>query len=425
MKKSAIILMLAVLFLLPLASAGFFNWITGMGTGPQLTNASVELITNTAPDITTPTLTPVSIIFTNNPINCSTTYSDFDLDVGTVTFRWYVSADTTFTGDEIVYTKNVTSVSSGSSALTTLTDTSNGNFSEGDYIMCSVRSFDGANYSSWKNSSYTNPVLAAAPNITFVQPITVVPTENDKVTAMINFTAYEVDGAEYIDVDTATATIRSPHFVGCSATDQELQNLSCVNVSHGTNEVNFSCSFDLWYFYEPGSTAGNPWTINVTVNDTDNKMGVNNTGTFTYQSLAAFEISPSLLTWTGLASGAIDKESNEDTSVNNTGNGGYNNCQTYFDINGTNLNGTSTGLESYFIDVGNFTADDDVTPCNGKALQKGTYVTSITYILAGNLSAGAGNGTMTYCIPLVPAGLPRQNYTTAAEGPWTIKGRLI
>ena len=55
MKKSVIIIVLAALLLMPLASAGFFEWITGKVTGD--TNVTVEIVSNNAPTITTVNVT--------------------------------------------------------------------------------------------------------------------------------------------------------------------------------------------------------------------------------------------------------------------------------------------------------------------------------------------------------------------------------
>ncbi len=51
MKKSVLIIVLAVLLLMPLASAGFFDWITGKVSQSADTNITVQVITNNDPTL--------------------------------------------------------------------------------------------------------------------------------------------------------------------------------------------------------------------------------------------------------------------------------------------------------------------------------------------------------------------------------------
>lgn len=114
---------------------------------------------NTAPSITTPTISP-SPAYSSSQLNCSTTPTDAEQSTLNVSFTWYknniqdTSQDTTLscTSGETCYTDTLVP----SSSLT-----------KNDNWVCSARAYDGSLYSYWSNSSSltisnTQPSIASA-----------------------------------------------------------------------------------------------------------------------------------------------------------------------------------------------------------------------------------------------------------------------
>ncbi|GAJ20229.1 unnamed protein product, partial [marine sediment metagenome] len=68
-----------------------------------------------------------------------------------------------------------------------------------------------------------------------------------------NFTATDTDGYDNINVSTAQARFQR-------VDETTRLNLSCVNWSQSGDNVNFTCTINMWYFDGYGD-----WTINVTI----------------------------------------------------------------------------------------------------------------------------------------------------------------
>ncbi|MFC1685908.1 LamG-like jellyroll fold domain-containing protein [Nanoarchaeota archaeon] len=112
--------------------------------GDPANSSALEVleIVNAAPNTTKPLIIPTPA----NPastLNCTVNYTDFEGTAGNVSFIWFVN-------DFSVHLENVTSVADNSAASVLL---SSSNFSLADTVICSVRAYDGGNYSEWQNSS--------------------------------------------------------------------------------------------------------------------------------------------------------------------------------------------------------------------------------------------------------------------------------
>lgn len=268
----------------------------------------------------------------------------------------------------------------------------------------------------WASSQPTNvsiTVSGANPvTISWVETITAQdPVENNKKTISFIFTASDEDGAADIDITSGQAQFQKTG-------ETSRQNLSCVSETPSGNQLNFTCSIDMWYWDINGT-----WTINVSANDLGNQTRQYNISTtFTYNLLKAMVISPNSLTWAAVSPGDTNQTSNSDpTTINNTGN--YNST---IQLTGIDLAGETISTE--YIHAGNFSVGINTggTPpveCSGTTLVNATAATiSNTIANRGNLSAGGGAGQeqLYYCIKQIPSGISSQTYSTSTGGSWTI-----
>lgn len=309
-KKSIVIIGLAVLLLAPLASAGFFDWITGRGT-EGLTNMTATVTSNTAPRIT-------SVNFTTSL-----------------------------------------------------------NLNEGN-----------------------------APSAT---------------TGTFTLVVYDLDGAIDVDKD---KTWMNVSLAACNGENRN-RNVYCTNTSLTTggtgNYVNFTCPVVFNYY----DCAGN-WIVNASNKDLQGANATNDTTTLTVNTLNSMTVSPLAVNFGNLAVGDTDKAS----AVNNTANNTGNSLPVKIDLNSTNLKGETQ--TTYSFDASNFKSSNSNVSTSVNPCSSGIALTAGSYVIIGNASLGTrplvnidagkpGQHTYVgYCIPAVPS-LPRQNYTTAAEGKWTIR----
>ncbi len=114
----------------------------GQTDGTMACSNTVMILPNAAPNVTTPAIAPATA-YTNDTLNCSTTYSDSNDDTGNVSFEWYVAGVN-------VHNDSYTAVANGGVAWVTL---ASGNFSKNQAVICSAMATDGALNSSWSNSS--------------------------------------------------------------------------------------------------------------------------------------------------------------------------------------------------------------------------------------------------------------------------------
>ena len=118
-------------------------------------------IQNTVPALTAISITPTTV-YTNDTLSINTTYSDLDIDGGTIYIQWYLNGT------------NIFNQTNGSIANSTIVfgNLSGNNFSAGDRINASVYADDGIGNSStqWSNQITiqntapitTNPVITPA-----------------------------------------------------------------------------------------------------------------------------------------------------------------------------------------------------------------------------------------------------------------------
>ena len=128
-------------------SQGDFNWIlVRKYTHPEPTySIGSEETSNNPPNNPNPSISP-STIYTYNNANCTATYSDYEGDIGNLTFEWYVDS---------VLKRNITY--SGLSNNTVQSDIlDSNNYSQYEVINCTVIATDN---NSQTNQNYTTKTV--------------------------------------------------------------------------------------------------------------------------------------------------------------------------------------------------------------------------------------------------------------------------
>lgn len=265
-----------------------------------------------------------------------------------------------------------------------------------------------------------------APNITLVSiGSSFSPTEIGLTNVLFYFTANDSDGYQNINLTSAKA-----NFTYYNSTSTYVRtNNSCVSLGNiDAKTINFSCTVGLWYF-DPSSSV---WGVTAYVEDSSQARGQNTTVNFTYQTLQAFVIHPSALTFPSIGPGSTNQSSNNDPLVlNNTGNYQFGTTTANISLNTTDLSGETTG--SYKLYAQNFTMGNQTgssVECGGAGsfyLNKSIYRNISSAIVGyGNLSAGsgAGQGDLYACLTIAGSDLPSQAYSTNGPnsgGAWTVK----
>jgi len=242
----------------------------------------------------------------------------------------------------------------------------------------------------------------------------VTPVESGSLNISFNVSITDEDGAD--DINDSSVKIKFTFGSG----DIRENATACSEISGegNTTTQNYSCSVQMWYWDAPGA-----WKINVSATDLGNKSHYENSSmNFTYNLLEGIAIGPATITWPATSPGNTDVTSNQNTTVNNTGN--YN-C-TNLSVIGVHLYGATTD----FLEIANFTACINKTTADicddGNSLINGTaQQISAANVTAGNYSKNdgtIGQEIIYYCINEVPTGLPSQAYSTSETGSkaWTI-----
>jgi len=259
-------------------------------------------------------------------------------------------------------------------------------------------------------------VSNTAPTITSVSVnATVNPSEAGTRGVAVSFIAYDHDG--WADLNDSTARLKVTRAGGLT------KSVSCSKEGGNidANSLNFTCSsFDMWYFEEAGA-----WGLNATILDNSASTAENNTATFTYNSLTAFVLAPSTITYGALSPGNTDKKAaNNPTTLNNTGN--YDVAVNGILVNATTLVGVSDAGKEIGADLFAI-SEENATACTGGegySMINSTFVPLDAALLnRGNLSIGneTGQSLLWHCLTLVPASATKQTYSTAANGAWTVK----
>jgi len=267
-------------------------------------------------------------------------------------------------------------------------------------------------YESYGNVSVNITIGNNPPTIDWVESISPIGPIDDTIRPItFNFTATDTDGYTNINVSTAESRFQLSN-------EPTRSNLSCVNWSQSGDDVNFTCTINMWYFDKVDTS----WIINVTIKDINNAPYVNASKTFEYTPLLGMKMSPTFLNWSEIGLSTPDTGSNNDPIViNNTGN----DDSVSINVTAFNLEGEITTDE--YIYANNFTVENASEGCTaGTTLSNATSINITSAILfRGNhslnhLNATSGQEQTYFCLKGVPQDIGSQSYSTAAYGSWTI-----
>lgn len=261
-------------------------------------------------------------------------------------------------------------------------------------------------------------ITVGVPSIIYVWNYSASKTINEASTStlvIINFTAYIPSGTANLNDSTSYANLsRSGETTRTSP--------ACTRVvTWASNYANYSCNITAWWWDGNGT-----WNIGASIKDNYTNSAFNTSSTQAFDKTTAFVMSPSILTWAGIASGATNLTSNNDPLVlNNTGNVPINAAN--IEINSTNLRGetnSALGLWAKNFTVSFATGGTPPAECSGTAMNNKTLVGVATAnITKGNFSINDGTAQeqLYFCLKIAGAELTTQSYSTANESNWHVK----
>src|SRR3989338_7228524 len=222
--------------------------------------------------------------------------------------------------------------------------TNNTVFNATKAIISANSSLNDGNYLWWTNcsdgvqsnlSEIRNISIATngVPSITFVSNLSAVSIIEGGV-RQINFSFLASDPDGRGDLDNTSAQLRISRLGEADRT-----NTSCTPVGTFENNINYSCSINLWYYDGAGF-----WTINASIRDTQSLYSENNSMQFMVLETTAFAIGPTALTWATLELGNTNRTAtNDPMTLNNTGNKDI--VTTGITVTGYDLRGLTTTTE--------------------------------------------------------------------------------
>jgi len=249
----------------------------------------------------------------------------------------------------------------------------------------------------------------SAPTITWVQSIAAQnPTDDTTTSITFNFTVTDTDGSPNINTTSGKAYFQT-------GGETTRSNTSCVSQTPSGNDMNFTCTIDMWYF-----DLNTDWTINVTAKDINDAYAENSSTTFTYNVLPAMKMAPTSLGWPSVGLSDTDTGSNNDPiTINNTGN----DASLTIDVTPYDLEGEDTTNEYIFAE--NFTVGVASEGCSGTTMVNETATTVGSAILnRGNHSVNdgsTGQEEIFFCLKGVPQDISSQSYSSTAFGSWTVE----
>ncbi len=260
--------------------------------------------------------------------------------------------------------------------------------------------------SSLETAVSVNVAGAAQASILNVSEISAVtPNEApDSTSVSFSVTMCDSDGVNDLDDSSVQANFTS-------AGETTRYNTSCVHLADINNTcAKYNCTIDMWYWDGVAT-----WDIGINGTDLGNQTVVYNVSTsFSVSEVKGMLIDPGYVNWTGVNPTQTDKVSDNNITINNTGNYDGTIDQTSLDLYGLTVTTENFSVHNFVVDIDN--------GCDGVALVNNTAVeVTSSDSNPGNLSLedGSGQEVLDYCIPLVPS-LSSQEYTTSKQGSWII-----
>ena len=219
------------------------------------------------------------------------------------------------------------------------------------------------------------------------------------------FNATDADGAGNLDDATAVSSF--------SLTGEIIRtNTSCDFLAEAGNTREYNCTIGIWYWDGAGD-----WTINATIEDTNDAHAENSSTTFTLLETTAMVMSPTALEWPSVNLTSTDVLSNTDPiTVNNTANKNI----TDGNVNVTAIGLTGADITSEFIYAENFSVNT-ANACGGTDMVNNTATgISGATIDKGNNSAGDGQEELYFCLKGMLQTISAQTYSATGGDSWTI-----
>ena len=349
------------------------------------------------------------------------TRSNFSANNGTANQDRYLNASLINGTGNIQLYVNGSLYNNGTSPIFNIT-----NLSIGFYNITGIY-LGNTNFTSDTEVWWVNVTIAAANN-----PPQIVTVFNNSMTSLssgpneapsytsviINFSVTDADGASTLNSSTATI-----NFTRSGETTR--QNTSCSQYQSSGNNANYTCNVTMWWW-----DGGGTWNITAFILDNSSSATSNSSTNFFVGSRTAFVISPTSLSWPGLAPGSSNKTSNNDPLIlNNTGN--YNISLNEIGINATDLLGetdSNFGIWAGNISVSTFTGSS--VECNTSSIKMNSSIfTNITSSILTKGNFTTNNGTaqeeLYFCIRTIGSELTAQSYSTANKGSWTVRILLV
>jgi len=279
-----------------------------------------------------------------------------------------------------------------------------------------------------KASSGTQEVAVSVqgiynPSVIFVEDINsgnpVSPLEGNIRPVTFEVRVSDQDGVSNLDDSSVTAQFTGPQ--------STIRSGNCIwQVDLDATTARYSCTVNLQYYDEEGVNP-TPWAVLISAMDQELNTAINNSETFEYSLLKAWDPAstlPSPLTWPSLSPGSSNIASTNDPSnIINTGNYAGNIYIEGYDLEGE-TDGTPFPVSSF--SVASTTGGVPLAECDvgvtAVALGPVDGTNANTLISANPGPSGSNSADIYYCITLVPA-VPSQVYSTSVRVPivtWVI-----
>ena len=239
----------------------------------------------------------------------------------------------------------------------------------------------------WLTISNQNPVNVTIFNFT---AFNVDPTSGGSSEVIIKFNVTDPDGLEDINGTNGGRVVVNLTLANSQFRTQD----SCTNVTNATlNLVTFTCIINMQY-YDNASAA---WSVNITVFDKDGAKALNDSGSFTYHVLAAFDLKArgvsegTSLNFSGINIGANNQVAKAPILLNNTGNDDFD----QINITGADLLLTTDTSKS--ITIGNFRINvTNSSTGGGMTLTKSPQVIPAGDGMGGGSGGNVANATLMH-----------------------------
>lgn len=265
-------------------------------------------------------------------------------------------------------------------------------------------------------------------NITLVNSTPIYPSENTVTYIQVYIIVNDTDGKANLEGSASVAVNFSYAGHGSyliSSTKRTNESCARLSTDLGSNSKNYSCTIPI-YWFDPASAE---WNITARVTDINGATNWTQVGGITLGAVQGLQVGPDNITWPQLTLGAWNQTSNQNLTLNNTGNTNF----TGLNVTGIDLlkDGTS---DTYKIKADNFSISasyywrclhNGTNEVTNQTIN-GTAVTIANSTLPiGNYSIAdesTGQEVLYMCLRQVPEDITSGTYTAPADDAWVITG---